>query len=166
MPSRGTPSRFPARRMGSRWCSLTVNATFCTWLEMRPKDLIGRRLVVLLTDGGRIYHETHYAPMLRMQGFVREIAVDVLRVDGSRPPTLLNASLLTSPDGVPCVVRVAVFDATERRAYEPGEVRARRPPCDMRSVRAWHELILLRSHATQDVPAQPSSCSPTAEQQR
>ncbi len=29
--------------------------------------------------GGRIYHETHYAPLLRMQGSVREIAVEIVR---------------------------------------------------------------------------------------
>jgi sigma-B regulation protein RsbU (phosphoserine phosphatase) len=63
--------------------------------------------------------------MLRMQGFVREIAVDVLRGDGSRLPVLLNASLVRSPDGDPSLVRVAVFNATERRAYERELVRAR-----------------------------------------
>jgi sigma-B regulation protein RsbU (phosphoserine phosphatase) len=102
-----------------------VNATFCTWLGREPVDLLGRHLVELLTAGGRIFHETHYAPMLRMQGFVREIAVDVLRGDGSRLPVLLNASLVRSPDGDPSLVRVAVFNATERRAYERELVRAR-----------------------------------------
>ena len=33
--------------------------------------------------GGRIYHETHYAPLLRMQGTVREIAVEIVRADGT-----------------------------------------------------------------------------------
>lgn len=102
-----------------------VNTTFCTWLGRERADLLGRHLVELLTAGGRIFHETHYAPMLQMQGFVREIAVDVLRVDGSRLPVLLNASLARSPDGDPQLVRVAVFDATERRAYERELVRAR-----------------------------------------
>ncbi|MEO8329821.1 MAG: SpoIIE family protein phosphatase, partial [Candidatus Nanopelagicales bacterium] len=102
-----------------------VNATFCTWLGIGPENLIGRRLVELLPAGDRIYHETHYAPMLRMQGFVREIAVEVLRVDGSRLPVLLSASLVRSPDGGPQLVRLAVFDATERRSYERELVRAR-----------------------------------------
>ena len=37
-----------------------------------------KRFQDLLTAGGRIYHETHYAPLLRMQGCVREIAVDIV----------------------------------------------------------------------------------------
>lgn len=102
-----------------------VNATFCTWLGFSREELLARRFVDLLTPGGRIYHETHYAPMLRIQGFVREIAVDVRRADGSRLPVLLNASLSHSPAGEPGLVRVAVFDATERRGYERELVRAR-----------------------------------------
>ena len=41
--------------------------------------------------GGRVFHETHLAPLLRMQGAVREIALDVVRVDGSVLPCLVNA---------------------------------------------------------------------------
>jgi PAS domain S-box-containing protein len=100
-----------------------VNATLCTWLGIEADALLGRHLTELLTAGGRIYHETHYAPMLRMQGFVREIAVDVVRADGTRLPVLLNASLVRSSEGEPRLVRVAVFGATERRAYERELVR-------------------------------------------
>ena len=68
--------------------------------------------------GGRIYHETHYAPMLRMQGRVREIALDIRRADGSRLPALINAALKTDEQGEPILVRTTVFDATERQRYE------------------------------------------------
>ena len=57
---------------------LRVNQTFLTWTGYRPEDLVGqKRFPELLSPGGRIYHETHYAPLLRMQGAVREIAIDV-----------------------------------------------------------------------------------------
>ena len=45
--------------------------------------------------GGRIYHETHYAPLLRMQGSVREIAVDIVGADGRRLSVLVNSVLLS-----------------------------------------------------------------------
>nr|WP_193611725.1 ATP-binding protein [Nocardioides lijunqiniae] len=102
-----------------------VNATLCTWLGFGADELLGLHLTDLLTAGGRIYHETHYAPMVQMQGFVREIAVDLVRADRSRLPVLLNATLVRTPDGEPRLVRVAVFDATQRRAYERELVRAR-----------------------------------------
>ena len=95
-----------------------VNATFATWTGFAASELVGRQLVDLLSVGGRIYYETHYAPLLRMQGSVREIALDVVRASGERLPVLLNARLDRSPDGEPRIVRIAVFDATERRAYE------------------------------------------------
>ena len=56
--------------------------------------------------------------MLQMQGTAREIALDLVRADGSRLPVLVNAVLERDDDGTPRVIRTAVFDATERRAYE------------------------------------------------
>jgi len=102
-----------------------VNATLCTWLGREPEELLGRRFAELLTPGSRIYHETHYGPMLRMQGFVREIAADMVRADGSRLSILLNASVAPSTDHSAHLVRMAIFDATERRSYERELVRAR-----------------------------------------
>ncbi len=101
-----------------------ANATFLDWTDYTADELLGRPLTSLLTAGGRIFHETHYAPMLRLQGFVRELAVDLVRPDGSRLPVLLNARLDVDKDGRPRIVRLAVFDATERRRYERELLRA------------------------------------------
>jgi phosphoserine phosphatase RsbU/P len=102
-----------------------VNQTFLTWTGFDRQDLLDRSFVDLLTPGGRLYHETHYAPMLRLQGMVREIALDIVRSDGRRLPVLLNANLETDEEGRPAVVRIAVFDATERREYERELLRAK-----------------------------------------
>jgi sigma-B regulation protein RsbU (phosphoserine phosphatase) len=104
-----------------------VNQTFLTWMGRPRKELLGcTRFQDLLTAGGRIYHETHYAPMLNLQGSVREIAVELVRGDGTRLPVLLNSVLKTDEDGVPVVIRTTVFDATDRREYERELLRARR----------------------------------------
>jgi sigma-B regulation protein RsbU (phosphoserine phosphatase) len=103
-----------------------VNQTFLTWTGYRRDDLVGRRcLSDLLTPGGRIYHETHYAPMLQMQGTVREIALEILTADGRRIPALLNSVLERDSVGAPMVVRTAIFDATERRKYEQELLKAK-----------------------------------------
>lgn len=102
-----------------------VNATFATWTGYAAVDLRGRPLTDLLSVGGRIYYETHYAPSLRMQGSVREIALEIVRRDGGRLPVLVNARLDRDADGEPRVVRIAVFDATERRSYERELLRAK-----------------------------------------
>ena len=102
-----------------------VNETLVRWLGYSREELLGRRFQDLLTPGGRIYHETHYAPLLRMQGAVREIALDLVRVDGRKLPVLVNSVLRTDNDDRPLLVRTTVFDATHRRQYERELVLAR-----------------------------------------
>jgi len=103
-----------------------VNETFLSWTGHRREDLVRRRRFQdLLTPGGRIYHETHYAPLLQMQGAVREIAVDVVRADGGRLPMLVNSVLRRDADGAPLLVRTTAFDATDRKRYERELLAAR-----------------------------------------
>lgn len=103
-----------------------VNQTFLTFTGYARDDLVGQRTFAeLLTGGGRIYHETHFAPMLRMQGAAREIALDIVRADGERLPVLVNSVLVHRDDGSPVVIRTAVFDATDRREYERELLRAK-----------------------------------------
>ncbi|HEU4658115.1 MAG TPA: SpoIIE family protein phosphatase [Capillimicrobium sp.] len=104
-----------------------VNRTFEEWTGMSREDLLGRRrFQELLSPGGRIYHETHIAPLLAMQGSAREIAVEIVRADGSRLPALVNAVVRRDADDRPRVVRITVFDATDRRRYEQELLKARR----------------------------------------
>lgn len=104
-----------------------VNQTFLDWTGFERVDLIGRRrFQELLNAGGRIYHDTHYAPLLRMQGSVREIAIDIVRADGSVLPALVNSVLRSDDGGRAQLIRTTVFDATDRRSYERELLRARR----------------------------------------
>ena len=58
-----------------------VNTTLLGWLGYTRDELVGRkRFSELLTIGGRIYHETHLAPLLQMQGEVSGIALLALTV--------------------------------------------------------------------------------------
>lgn len=96
-----------------------VNETFLTMTGLDRSALVGRRRFAdLLSGGGRIYHETHYAPMLALEGTVRAIALDLVGADGLRLPVLVNSVLDRDDEGVPALVRTAVFDATDRRTYE------------------------------------------------
>jgi sigma-B regulation protein RsbU (phosphoserine phosphatase) len=96
-----------------------VNATFLALTGHAREDLVGRRRFdEMLAPGGRIYHETHFAPMLRMHGTAREIAFEMVRADGGRLPVLVNAVLDRDDDGNAVVIRTAVFDASQRRRYE------------------------------------------------
>ena len=103
-----------------------VNETFLTWTGYAKADLVGRtRFADLLSAGGRIYLETHLLPLLLMQGTVRAVAVDVLCADGRLLPTLVNVVLNRDAGGQPRVIRISVFDATDRKEYERELLRAR-----------------------------------------
>jgi sigma-B regulation protein RsbU (phosphoserine phosphatase) len=102
-----------------------INSTLLRWLGLTREQVVGvRRFADLLTVGGRIYHETHLAPLLRMQGEVGGIALE-LRTAGGRLPVLISCVLQVDEDGEPVAVRTAVFDARDRRAYEQELLRAR-----------------------------------------
>ena len=104
-----------------------INATLLDWLGYERADLVGRRhFSDLLTVGGRLYHETHFAPLLRMQGEISGIALEFKAADGSRLPVLITSTVKTGSDGQPLLIRTTAFDARDRRAYETELLRARR----------------------------------------
>jgi len=106
---------------------LRVNQTFLDMTGFTAEELVGKRTFAsVLTPGGRIYHDTHYAPMLQLEGSVREIAVDLRRADRTRLPVLVNASLERDEQDRPRVIRVVVLEATERRQYERELLLAKR----------------------------------------
>jgi PAS domain S-box-containing protein len=103
------------------------NETFFAWIGARAEEIVGkRRFQALLTVGSRIYYETHYAPLLQMQGFVNEIALEVRRADGAVRPIVASARQLRGSDSVPTINRVALFDSTDRRRYEQELLHARK----------------------------------------
>ena len=71
---------------------LRVNATFCDWLGVAPDALVGeRRFQDLLTMGGRIFHQTQWAPLLQIQGSVAEVKLDLVREGRAPLPAVMNA---------------------------------------------------------------------------
>ncbi|MEV5357824.1 SpoIIE family protein phosphatase [Streptomyces sp. NPDC052693] len=103
-----------------------INATLLDWLGLDREAVVGRkRFADLLTVGGRLYHETHFAPLLRMQGELRGIALELRREGGGRLPVLVSAVVKRGTEGEPLLIRTTVFDASDRRAYEEELLRRR-----------------------------------------
>ncbi|MFH9011276.1 PP2C family protein-serine/threonine phosphatase [Streptomyces sp. NPDC017943] len=104
-----------------------INSTLLDWLGLDRAEVVGRkRFPDLLTVGGKLYHETHFAPLLRMQGELRGIALEMRRADGGRLPVLVSAVLKRGSGGDPLLTRITVFDASDRRAYEEELLRRRK----------------------------------------
>ncbi len=104
-----------------------VNQTFLDWTGFSRQSLLsGRRFQDLLTIPGKIYHDTHFAPLLQMQGRLSEIAFDIVCADGRIMPVLVNAVEVKDEAGKPLLNRAMAFDATDRRSYERELLAARR----------------------------------------
>ncbi|HEX8505508.1 MAG TPA: HAMP domain-containing sensor histidine kinase [Hymenobacter sp.] len=103
-----------------------LNQTLLTWLGYTRQELLAcQSLPQLLTVGGRLHYEMHCVPLLLLQGEVREMSYSLRRRDGSTLPVLLNATLRRDANGEPLVVRVTLFDITDRRKYEQELLRAK-----------------------------------------
>ncbi|MEU1124610.1 SpoIIE family protein phosphatase [Streptomyces sp. NPDC005899] len=104
-----------------------VNTTLLKWLGLEPEAVVGRmRFTDLLTVGGKLYHETHYAPLLRMQGEISGIALELKQAGGRRIPVLVSSAVKHGGNGEPLLIRTSVFDARDRRAYEEELLRERK----------------------------------------
>lgn len=103
---------------------LRVNRCFCDWLGMAAHELHGRRFQDLLTMGGRIFHQTHLAPLMQMQGSIAEVKLDLRHRDGHAVTILLNAVKRDHPSGVQH--ELALFGTTDRDKYERELLNARK----------------------------------------
>ncbi len=95
---------------------LQVNQTFCQWLGLPRDRLLGRRFQDLLSMGDRVFHQTHWAPLLNMQGSVAEVKLDVLHRDGYSLTMMLNAVRRETAHGV--LHDLALMGGEERNRFQ------------------------------------------------
>lgn len=92
-----------------------ANQKFLDLVGRTAQDVVGHMtLASFLGMGDRMYHETHFRPLLQMHGEVHEIAFDLVRAEGESVPVFVSANL-RAEDGS---VRVIVYEARDRRTYE------------------------------------------------
>lgn len=122
-----------------------VNQTLIDWTQHSREALLsGTKFQSLLAIGSKIYYETHYAPLLQMQGVANEIAFDVACADGRIMPVLVNSRVRRDTDGTPLFNRITLFDATDRRRYERELLLARRKAEQIAKDKA--DLLAMLSH--------------------
>jgi PAS domain S-box-containing protein len=122
-----------------------VNQTFLAWTGYERDELTaGLRLQDLLPVPGKIFYENQYDPLLRMQGFVNEVAFDLIRKDRQRLPVLMNSRYRTDDAGSPLLIASTVFDATHRRRYEQELLLARRRAEDLAAIVTYSSDAIVR----------------------
>jgi sigma-B regulation protein RsbU (phosphoserine phosphatase) len=128
-----------------------VNKTLATWTGYDPEKLLGKKFHDLLNIAGRMFYETHIAPLLRMQGFFNEVAIDLMTAIGDRLPVIANAAERRDVDGKAISIRITFLKAIDRRRYEQELLEAR----DMsRALQAATEAKLRDEQQTSELREQ------------
>lgn len=68
-----------------------VNDAFCAKLGYAKDEVVDRKADFLFTTATRIFQQTHFLPLLKMQGYAEEIFMTLRAKDGSALPVLINA---------------------------------------------------------------------------
>ena len=108
-----------------------VNAVLCDWLGYAAEELVDqRRFQDLLAVGSKFFHQSHWLPLLLMQGSVEEVQFELLHRDGRALVALANArihgAMIPQPGVAPAHVNIAIFVALDRTKYERELLLARR----------------------------------------
>ena len=119
-----------------------LNKALLDWTGYRRDEIVGQmRFQDLIGAGARIFFDTHHAPLLLMQGYVNEIAINLRARDGSLIPVLVNSVLTRDEDGRPLLIRMSIFNASERRRYERELLHAKR--------QAEHAAVMLEQRVNE-----------------
>jgi PAS domain S-box-containing protein len=122
-----------------------VNQTFLTLTGYsREEVLAGKQFQDLLTVGGKIFHETHYAPLMRLQGFANEINFDLVCQGGRPLPVLANTVQKKDAAGQVVLHRIAIFPISDRKNYEQ-ELRLARRKAE-EAAKAKADFLSMMSH--------------------
>jgi sigma-B regulation protein RsbU (phosphoserine phosphatase) len=105
---------------------ITVNATLVRWLGYERSALVGKPFTELFAAGSRIHYETHFAPLLQLNGEISGVTVDLVTSIGTRAPVFITANVKKDVDGRIEILRIVVQDASDRRSYERELLDARR----------------------------------------
>jgi PAS domain S-box-containing protein len=124
---------------------IKVNRTFLNWFDFKEEDVVEKKkFQELLSIGSRIYYDTNYAPLLRMQGFLNEITLDLNTTNRGTMPVLISSSEMKDENGEVLLIKSTLFDISDRRKYEK-ELLIARHEAEQAAVRA-HLLARVGEH--------------------
>ncbi|MDO8409781.1 MAG: ATP-binding protein [Phenylobacterium sp.] len=123
--------------LGADFEILSANAYFLDLIGASQSDLDrGMKLHHLLSVAGRIFLQTRLQQQLALAGRLEELALDIIRADGVRVPVMLNAVQPPDADGRPGDIRIALWRAVSKRAYEAEVPKARQAAQEAVQVKA------------------------------
>lgn len=101
-----------------------ANRTLAEILDTTVDALVGRHVDGLMTVPSRIFYQSHFFPILKLQGRVSEVYISLVSAKGEEVPVLLNATRREARDGPRS--DWAVVPIRTRNQYENEILRARK----------------------------------------
>ncbi len=97
---------------------IMINQTELNWLGYNREEVVGIKSFNDITTplGRKVFAEKF--PLLKTQGWVKDVEADVVRKDGSTFPVLLNATAIYDANRNFLSSRTTIFDITERKYAE------------------------------------------------
>lgn len=103
---------------------LAVNATLLRMLDRDRHEVVGSHVERILTVSSRIFYQTHFFPLLRLEGRADEIFLTLQSRHGDRVPMIVNA---VRRDRGGCIVNECVLIRLhQRQKWEDELLRAKR----------------------------------------
>ena len=101
-----------------------VNNTLCRYLQRERDELIGQKTDLLFTVPTRIFQQTHFFPLLKMQGHAEEIFLTLQSKEKEPVPVLINATReVVDGSGLSSYAGIVVYN---RKNFEDELVAAKK----------------------------------------
>ena len=104
---------------------LKANSSLAEWLNYSVDELKGKKFSELLSIGGKIYYETHLWPLLKMQKFFQEVALELIGKNKEKIPVLVNALERSDENNQPQFIRITILKSIDRLTYEQNLLNAK-----------------------------------------
>ncbi|SDR92751.1 PAS domain-containing hybrid sensor histidine kinase/response regulator [Gramella sp. MAR_2010_147] len=96
-----------------------MNQTLLEWLGYQREEILGKKKIFeFFKMGSRLFFETHFFPLIRMQGFANEINFEIQKKDKSSFAALINVKEIKGSKVEENRYRASVFDISDRTKYE------------------------------------------------
>jgi sigma-B regulation protein RsbU (phosphoserine phosphatase) len=101
-----------------------ANETALQHLGYSSCELTGRKVEDILTLAGRVFYQTHFLPLIRLNGKAEEIFFSLLAKDGTFIPVLLNAA--RKPQEEDMMNHCVYIPVHQRKKYEEEILQAKK----------------------------------------